>query len=157
MMLLDEFPAHFSIIDAYEQAADGLVGVMGCPRPTVPLRFYAGADALAVDMVAARHMGMKDPRESNTLRVACHWFGDPDGNIEIEGPDEPLPNWRSPYYSDFSTLLSFLALPVYVLGSKRGALFVPEMDENAFPLLRPESVPMRIGRRGIQTLLGLRH
>jgi len=157
MMLLDEFPAHFSIIDAYEQAADGLVGVMACPRPTVPLRFYAGADALAVDMVAARHMGMNDPRESNTLRVACHWFGDPDENIEIEGPDEPLRNWRSPYYSELSTILSFLALPVYVLGSGRGALFVPEMDQEAFPLLRPESVPMRIGRRGIQTLLGMRH
>jgi len=54
-------------------------------------------------------------------------------------------------------MLSFLALPVYVLGSGRGALFVPEMDREAFPPLRPESVPLRLGRYGIQRLLGLRH
>lgn len=157
MMLLDEFPAHFSIIDAYEQAADGLVGVMGCPRPRAPLRFYAGSDALAVDMVAARHIGLKDPRESALLRAACHWFGNPDQNIEIEGDDEPLADWRSPYHSELSTMLSFVASPVYVLGSGRGALFVPEMDREAFPPVSRESVAMRIGRRTIQTLLGLRH
>jgi hypothetical protein len=157
MMLLDAFPPHLSILDAYEQAADGLVGVMGCPRPATPLRFYAGSDALAVDMVASRHMGLNDPREAANLRAACHWFGDPEGSIEIDGPDEPLPNWRSPYYSEISTMLSFLALPVYVLGSGRGALFVPEMDREEFPPLRPESVPLRLGRYGIQRLLGLRH
>jgi len=157
MMLLDEFPPHLSILDAYEQAADGLVGIMGCPRPATPLRFYAGSDALAVDMVAARHMGLNDPRDAANLRAACHWFGDPEESIEIVGPDEPLPNWRSPYYSEFSTMLSFLALPVYVLGSGRGTLFVPEMDREAFPTLRPESLPLRFGRYGIQKLLGLRH
>ena len=157
MMMLDEFPPHFSMIDAYELAADGLVGVMGCPRPVTPLRFYAGADALAVDMVAMRHMGMADPRESSTLRAACHWFGDPANNIKIDGPDEPLRNWRTPYYSEISTMLSFLALPVYVLGSARGALFVPQMDHEAFPPLSPASLPLRAGRRGIQSLLGLHH
>lgn len=157
MMLLDAFPPHLSILDAYEQAADGLVGIMGCPRPATPLRFYAGSDALAVDMVATRHMGLNDPREAANLRAACHWFGDPEESIEIDGPDEPLPDWRSPYYSEFSTMLSFLALPVYVLGSGRGALFVPEMDREAFPPLRPESVPLRLGRYGLQRLLGLRH
>jgi len=157
MMLLDAFPPHLSILDAYEQAADGLVGIMGCPRPATPLRFYAGSDALAVDMVASRHMGLNDPREAANLRAACHWFGDPEESIEIDGPDEPLPNWRSPYYSEVSTMLSFLALPVYVLGSGRGALFVPEMDRQAFPPLRPESVPLRLGRSGLQRLLGLRH
>jgi uncharacterized protein (DUF362 family) len=157
MMLLDEFPPHLSILDAYAQAADGLVGIMGCPRPATPLRFYAGSDALAVDMVAARHMGLNDPREATNLRAACHWFGDPEESIEIDGPDEPQPNWRGPYYSEFSTMLSFLALPVYVLGSGRGALFVPEMDKEAFPPRRPESVPLRLGRYGIQRLLGLRH
>ena len=157
MMLLDEFPPHFSMIDAYEQAADGLVGVMGCPRPATPLRFYAGADALAVDMVAMRHMGLADPRESSTLRAACHWFGDPVNNIKIDGPDELLPNWRTPHYSDISTMLSFVALPVYVLGSARGALFVPQMDHDAFPPLRRQSLPLRAGRRVIQSLIGLRH
>jgi uncharacterized protein (DUF362 family) len=157
MMLLDEFPPHLSILDAYEQAADGLVGIMGCPRPATPLRFYAGSDALAVDMVATRHMGLNDPHEAANLRAACHWFGDPEESIEIDGLDEPLSNWRSPYHSEFSTLLSFLALPVYVLGSGRGVLFVPEMDKEEFPPLRPESVPLRLGRYGIQRLLGLRH
>lgn len=157
MMLMDEFPPHLSILDAYEQAADGLVGVMGCTRPVTPLRFYAGRDALAVDMVASRHMGLNDPRDSSTLRAACHWFGNPESTIQTDGPDEPLPGWRSPYYSEFSTMLSFVALPVYVLGSGRGSLFVPEMDHNAFPPLRPESLPLRLGRYGIQNLLGLRH
>ena len=157
MMLLDEFPPHFSMIDAYEQAADGLVGVMGCPRPATPLRFYAGADAIAVDMVAMRHMGLADPRDCSTLRAACHWFGDPGNDIKIDGPDEPLRNWRSPYYSDISTMLSFVALPVYVLGSARGALFVPQMDQDAFPPLRRVSLTLRAGRRLIQSLIGLRH
>lgn len=157
MMLLDEFPPHFSMIDAYELAADGLVGVMGCPRPATPLRFYAGTDALAVDMVAMRHMGLADPHESSTLRAACHWFGDPRDHIEIDGPDEPLRSWRTPHYSDISTMLSFVALPVYVLGSARGALFVPEMDPEAFPPLRHQSLRLRAGRRVIQRLIGLRH
>jgi uncharacterized protein (DUF362 family) len=157
MMLMDEFPPHFSILDAYEQAADGLVGVMGCPRPPTPLRFYAGTDALAVDIVAGRHMGLNDPRDATHLRAACHWFGDPEDNIEIDGPDEPLTGWRSPYHNEFSTMLSFVALPVYVLGSGRGALFVPEMDRQVFPPLRPESVPLRLGRYAIQKLLGLHH
>jgi hypothetical protein len=102
-------------------------------------------------------MGLNDPREAANLRAACHWFGDPEESIEIDGPDEPLPNWRSPYYSEFSTMLSFLALPVYVLGSGRGTLFVPEMDREVFPPLRAESLPLRLGRHGIQRLLGLRH
>lgn len=157
MMLLDEFPPHISILDAYEQAADGLVGIMGCPRPATPLRFYAGRDALSVDIVASRHMGLNDPRDATHLRAACHWFGDVEEHIEIDGPDQPLPDWRSPYHNEFSAMLSFVALPVYVLGSGRGALFVPEMDVQAFPPLRTESVSLRLGRYGIQNLLGLRH
>ena len=45
MMLLDDFPPHFALLDAYDSAADGLMGVMGCPRPKVPRRLYAAADA----------------------------------------------------------------------------------------------------------------
>lgn len=156
MMLLDEFPSHFSIIDGFEQAADGLVGIMGCPAPPSPLRFYAGVDALAVDMVAARHMGLADPRECKFLRAACQWFGDPENKIKVEGADEPLPNWRGPYQNELSTILSFLALPVYVLASGRGSLFVPEMDRTSFPLLRSESTLLKLGRRAIQMLIGLR-
>ena len=139
------------------RAADGLLGVMGCPRPPSPRRLYAGADALAVDIVAGGHLGLKDPKGSTILRTACHWFGDPSGRIQVFGPDQPIAGWRSPYHTDLSTLLSFLAYPMYQFGSGRGALFVPEMDEAAFPPLRPEPAWLRLARRTIRSLLGLRH
>ncbi len=157
MMLIDEFQPHFALLDAYENAPDGLIGVMGCPRPKHPLRIYAGADALAVDQVAARHMGIKDPRDSSVLRAACHWFGDFSREVNVVGIDEPVTGWRGPYYSELSTLLSLFAFPVYVLGSGRGALFVPEMDEEAFPPLQREKASLRISRWSIRVLLGLRH
>jgi uncharacterized protein (DUF362 family) len=157
MMLLSDFPPHFALLDGYDSAADGLVGMMGCTHPKSPHRLYAGADALAVDMVAARHLGMADPRASHLLRAACHWFGDPSSAIEVVGCDRPVSGWRGPYHTEGSTLLSFLAYPVYEHGSGRGALFVPEMDRVAFPPVGRESTLLRLGRRGIQALLGLRH
>jgi uncharacterized protein (DUF362 family) len=156
MMLLDDFPPHFALLDAYDSAADGLIGVMGCPSPKVPRRLYAAADALALDMVAARHMGVRDPRVSSILRAAWHWFGGPSTPIEVIGVDEPLADWRGPYHNDLSTFLSVLALPVYVWGSGRGTLFVPEMDEAAFPPLKPEGRLLRLKRRAIRRLIGLR-
>jgi hypothetical protein len=156
MMLLDDFPPHFALLDAYDEAADGLVGVMGCPRPKAPRRLYAAPDALALDGVAARHMGVRDPRESSLLQAACHWFGDPTAKVEVVGEDRPLEVWRGPYHNDFSALLSILAMPVYVWGSGRGALFVPEMDEEAFPPLQAEGIGLRFGRRSLRRLLGLR-
>jgi uncharacterized protein (DUF362 family) len=157
MMLLDHFPPHFAIIDAYDTAADGLLGMMGCPRPRSPRRLYAGADAIAVDFVAARHMGVKDPKDAPTIRAACHWFGDPSSTIEVVGCDEPLDDWRGPYHSEWSTLLSLMAYPVYQFGSRRGELFVPEMDEEAFPPLTREGLILRARRRSLQAFLGLRH
>jgi uncharacterized protein (DUF362 family) len=155
MMLLGDFPPHFALLDAYDRAADGLVGMMGCRRPKAPRRLYSGADALAVDLVAARHLGVRDPRASQILRAACHWFGDPSGRIEVVGCDEPVPGWRGPYENDVSTLLSFLAYPVYEHGSGRGALFVPEMDERAFPPVAREGTMLRLARRAVRNLLGL--
>jgi uncharacterized protein (DUF362 family) len=157
MMLLDAFPPDFALLEGYDTAADGLVGVMGCPRPPTPRRLYAAPDALALDMVAARHMGMRDTSQSSILRAACHWFGDPCARIEVIGVDEPLNSWRGPYHNDLSALLSVLALPVYVWGSGRGTLFVPEMDEEVFPPLQREGRLLRLGRRAMQRLLGLRH
>lgn len=156
MMLLDAFPPQFAILDAFKSAADGLVGVMGCPNPKRPLRFYAGYDALAVDMVAARHMRVLDPRKSSLLRAACHWFGNLDNEIHVIGTDKPLDRWKAPYHSETSTLLSLLAFPVYVMGSGRGSMFLPEMDETAFPFIRPETVFQRFSRRTIRFMLGLR-
>jgi uncharacterized protein (DUF362 family) len=157
MMMLDEFPPHFALLDAYDRAADGLVGVMGCPRPPAPRRLYAGGDALALDLVAARHLGLHDVRQAGFLRAACHWFGDPSGRTQVVGPDEPVAGWRSPYHNDVSTFLSFLAYPVYQFGSGRGALFVPEMDERAFPPLGRPDPRLRLARRAVQVLLGLHH
>jgi uncharacterized protein (DUF362 family) len=157
LTLMGEFPPHFALLDAYDSAADGLVGVMGSARPRTPRRLYAGSDPVAVDMVAARHMGMGDPRKSSLLRAACHWFGDPTGSTEVVGTDAPIAGWRGPYYNEWTTLLSLLAQPVYEFGSGRGALFVPEMDEEAFPPTRRASPLVRIGRRSLQALLGLRH
>jgi uncharacterized protein (DUF362 family) len=155
MMLLDEFPPDFALLDAYEQAADGLIGIMGCPHPKSPKRLYASEDALALDLVAARHMGVSDPHRTNILRAACHWFGDPSERTEVVGTDEPLSEWRGPYDTEFSTLLSAVAYPVYVFGSGRGSLFVPEMDEAAFAPLEQSTFPRTVLRRGLRRLLGL--
>jgi uncharacterized protein (DUF362 family) len=157
LMLVDQFPPHFAILDAYDLAPDGLLGMMGCPRPKSPRRFYAGCDAIAVDMVAARHMGLGDPRQSLHLRAACHWFGDPTDDIEAIGVSEPIAGWRGPYHNEWSALLSLMSYPVYQYASSRGAVFVPEMDEDAFPPVTPEGFILRARRRSLQALLGLRH
>ena len=154
MMLLDEFPSHFSFLDAYDSAADGLIGVMGCPRPPAPKRLYAGADALAVDMVAARHLGVTDTGDSSILRAATQWFGNPRDRIEVIGLDEAIAGWRGPYRNELSALMSFFAFPVYVFGSGRGSYFVPQMDEEAFPRV-PCSRLVLIARGFTQRVLGL--
>ncbi len=156
MMLLGDFPTHFALLDGYDLAPDGMLGMMGSPRPKTPRRLYAGTDCLAVDMVAARHMGMDDPHTANMLRSACYWFGDPSPRIQVVGPDEPIPGWRGPYANEWSSLLSLLAYPVYQFGSGRGALFVPQMDESAFPPIKREGLLLRVGRWSIQVFLGLR-
>jgi hypothetical protein len=100
-------------------------------------------------------MGVRGPNRCIILRAACHWFGDPSGRIEVIGTDRPLGEWRGPYDTELSTLLSFLAYPVYVFGSGRGSLFVPEMDEEAFPPLQRETFIRGILRSGLRRLLGL--
>ena len=157
MMLLDQFPPHLSLLDAYDQVPDGLMGMMACPEPKSPMRFYAGQDALAVDLVAARHIGLKRIHDCGTLSEACHWFGDPSTRIEVVGLDEPIADWRSPYHNEWSSLLSLLAYPVYEYASDRGAVFVPEMDEIAFPPITPENPVLKLRRQSLQIFLGLRH
>lgn len=155
LMPLTDFPPHFALIDAYDSAADGLVGIIGCRNPPRPRRLYAGRDALAVDIVATRHMGVPEPRRSLILRSACHWLGDPTGRIEVVGCDEPIPGWRGPYATELSALLSLVAYPVYQFASGRGAAFVPRVDATAFPRLHRESLFLRGYRRVIRGLVGL--
>ena len=93
MMLLDAFPPHFALLDAYDSAADGLVGVMGCPSPGNP-------DGSTPRPMHSRWTSSPrgtwgcDPRHSSILRAACHWFGEPSGRVEVVGVDEPLAEWR---------------------------------------------------------------
>src|SRR5262249_12092415 len=141
---------------AHDLAADGLVGTMGCPRPKSPRRLYAGADAISVDITAARHMGTLDPTRFPILRAACYWFGDPTPLIQVEGDDTLIEGWRGPYSTEVSTMLSFLASPVSEFGSGRGALFVADMDEQSFPPRSPEGLLLRAARRSLQGLLGLK-
>ena len=155
MMLLDEFPPHFAILDGFENAPDGLVGVMGCRRPKHPRRFFAGADALAVDTVALRQLGVQQPQQSSILRTAGHWFGGSSVDIEVIGEDSPIDDWRGPYSNELRALLSVMAYPIYVMGSGRGELFVPEMDEQAFPPVSREGFSLKLRRRAVRRLLGL--
>ena len=155
MMLLNDFPPHFGIVDAFENVPDGLVGVMGCRNPIHPLRFYAGPDALAVDTVALRHIGVEQFESSSLLRSTAQWFGGATNPIEVVGENTPIENWRGPYHNELRSLLSIMAYPVYVMGSGRGSLFVPEMDQPAFPLIGPEGVLLKTTRRAIRWLLGL--
>ena len=156
MMLLDEFPPHFALLDAFQNTPDGMVGMMGCRRPKNPLRIYAGADALAVDLLAASHVGLRDPGESGLLQAAHHWFGGWPEEVRKVGLDAPIANWRGPYSNELWALMSFFALPMYVFGSGRGLRFVPEMDLAAFPPAQPEPWFLRFRRRNIRALLGLR-
>ncbi len=154
MMILDAFPPHFALVEGYDCAPDGMVGVMGCRRPKALRRIYASHDALALDLVVLRHLGIKCPNESTILESARHWFGET-SQIEVHGCDESIRGWRGPYSSDFSTLLCFLALPMYRHASGRGALFTSEMDEKAFPPLQPPGMMLQMGRSVMRTILGL--
>ncbi|MES2571708.1 MAG: DUF362 domain-containing protein [Verrucomicrobiota bacterium] len=157
MMLLDQFPPHFALLEGYDCAPDGLVGMMGCPSPKPLLRLYAGTDALAVDTVAARHLGIKHPQQSSILKAASHWFGGWAERSTVVGCDEPVSGWRGPYHTEIWALLSLFAMPMYILGSGRGKIFVPEMDEEAFPSLEKVDWFTRMRRSALQWLLGLRH
>lgn len=155
MALLDEFPPHYALIDGYDSASHGLVGMMGCRRPLAARRFYLGADPLAVDCVAARHVGITDPAQSALLRATSHWFGGWPRGVEVVGTDAPIAGWRGPQSNDLWAMLSLLALPVYTWGSGRGSLFLPAMDEAAFPPRARPGPLTRAARRLVRGLLGL--
>lgn len=156
MMVLDNFPPDFSLLDCYLKVPDGLIGMIGCPRPKHPRRFYAGYDPLAVDCVAARHLGLTRPEVSPILQAACHWLGGWPEQVEVVGVDRQIDHWRGPCSNTWRSLLSLLSLPVYVWGSGRGSLFVPPMDPVAFPPVKPPGLLLRAGRTFIRGLLGLR-
>lgn len=154
--MLADFPPHFALLDAYDHAPDGLLGMLACPRPCRPRRLYAGRDAVSVDAVAARHVGEHDVDVSGYLRNAVDWFGDPSATLDVHGCDEPIAGWRNPCQNELTATLSFLSYPVYIALSGRGALFVPEMDTDAFPPKGRVSWPLGAARRFIRWLLNMK-
>ena len=156
IMQIVEFPPHLALLDAVSAVPDGVVGMMGCRRPLAPGRIYVGADALAVDVVAARHLGMSDPRQLLHIRTVCTWLGLTHLAPQVIGCDTPLPDWRGPRHNGWSAFLCLLAFPLYVLASRRGAVFVPAMDEQAFPPSTPVGRCLRVTRRLVRRILGLR-
>ena len=157
MMLLNDFPPHFGIVDAYENTPDGLVGVMGCTKPIHPQRFYAGSDALAVDSVILRHLGVQRFQSSSLLRSTAQWFSGGSNPITVVGEDTPIEHWRGPYHNELRSILSVMAYPIYVMGSGRGSLFVPEMDLEAFPFASPEGVMLGSTRRARAVAVGVEY
>lgn len=155
MMLLDEFPPHYAILEGYANCPDGLVGIMGCKHPKHPNRFYLGRDAFSVDRVAATHMGLGENPNSSIMRAANHWFGGWADNIEIIGTDEPISEWRSPTHNRLWSLLSLMSFPMYMLFSNRGSLFVAKMDEEAFPPLGKPGWRTRALRHFNRMVIGL--
>ncbi|HWC39045.1 MAG TPA: DUF362 domain-containing protein, partial [Acidimicrobiales bacterium] len=156
MMVVDAFEPDLGVVDAFDDAAQGPFGVMGCRHPVSPRRIYAGADALSVDTVVLRDMGVPDPLLSPMVRMATYWFDAPEDPPVVVGDGGPIAGFRHPYCDGFSTALSAAAYPVYVYGSGAGRLFVPAMDERVFPPLA-RAGPLVAGvRRAAQLAFGLR-
>lgn len=155
LMMLEEFPPDFALLDAYHRVPDGLAGIMGTRRARHPLRFYGARDALSLDLLVAKHIRAKVDKNSPLYKTAIHWFGDPRGSIYMRGETRPLSPWRGPHNGAFSSVLATLSYPVYQFGSQRGAVFVPSFDERAFPPKKRASPFLRTARRSIQSLLGL--
>ncbi|MEZ4317357.1 MAG: DUF362 domain-containing protein [Myxococcota bacterium] len=148
LMVLDQYPPHLALLDAWSDVADGVAGVLGSAWPATPLRFYAGEDALAVDRVVARDLGVV-LSAVHPLKQALDWFGDPLPDLTIDGHDGPIEDWRGVYHTPGSSLLGLLAFPMFERGSRRGALFVPRTDSDAFP---PRVPPTRL-QRGMRSVV----
>ncbi len=153
-MILDTFPCHLALLDATRAVPDGVTGILGCRRPLDPGRLYAARDPLALDLVAARHMGLVEFPRDAPIAVARDWFGDPLPHVTVDGPDQPIAGFRSPHRNDWTILMSSLAYPIYAYGSRRGAMWVPRMDPQAFPPARREGPVLFAGRRLLRALFG---
>jgi uncharacterized protein (DUF362 family) len=147
MMALDEFPCHLAILDASHDVADGLTGILGTSEPRHPGRLYASEDALALDWVATRHMGLKELPRAASCRTALDWFGDVRGRTRVVGDDTPIEPFINPHQDDGRIFLASLAYPVYAYLSDGGSLWMPKMDPKAFPLAGRESGLAYVARR----------
>lgn len=132
-MLLDDFPPHFTIVEAYDLVPIGILGVMGCKNPINPKRFYFGTDTLSVDLTLAKHLRILNIPEKSSLQNTLHWFGIENLECKIIGEDSIIKEWKSPTKNYFWAFLGLISMPVYQLLSKKGELFVPNMDAVSFP------------------------
>ncbi|MEQ1568115.1 MAG: alpha/beta fold hydrolase, partial [Myxococcota bacterium] len=145
LMVLDAFPAHAALVDAHDAVPDGLMGFFGTTHPIHPRRVYASRDAVALDVVLARHCGADPDDESLTVRHAIDWFGDP-RPVAVDGADLPIAGLRLPSHGRRTALLAQLAWPVWATAGLRGALFLPPFDEAAFPPRDPSPVVAALQR-----------
>ena len=115
MMLLDEFPPHFALLDGYDLARRRPGGRHGLPAPALaaaPLRRRRRARARPGGGASPGH---ERPARVEILRAALPLVRRAGrARPRCVGLDEPVAGWRGPYHNEFSTLLSFLAYPVYV-------------------------------------------
>ncbi|PCJ64070.1 MAG: hypothetical protein COA58_13870 [Bacteroidetes bacterium] len=133
MVLLDEYPPEFAVVDAYQNIPDSLVGVMGSKHPVNPHRFYASRDALSLDKTIMSHLGLKKMSDDSLLGTIEYWFGGTDMAIEVIGTNDSIKEWRGPTRNFFWSFLNLLSYPVYKFISGRGLLFLPPMDTKVFP------------------------
>jgi hypothetical protein len=155
MMVVDEAPPDFALIEAWGELADGPFGVMACAHPASEHRFYGGRDVAAVDAAVLADLGIAEPRQAPIMRTACEWFGI-DPRPKVFGEPGPFPpEFRRPWDSRWFRLVSALSYPVYVYASRHGQLFVPAFDEQAFPELRPPGPLTRAIRSITREMFGL--
>jgi hypothetical protein len=156
MMLLDVAPPEFAIVDGWAPVADGPFGVMGCVRPNDVRYIYAGADALAVDCTVLADLGVADARRAPIVRRAMHWFGLTTRAVDVDGfRPELARQLRGAHASRVLRALGTASYPIYMSLSKRGELFVPAMDVDAFPPSPAPNLPTRAVRRAAQRAFGL--
>lgn len=154
MMFIDAFPPDLALLDATHHVPDGLTGILGDPTPSHPGRLYAARDPIALDLVAARHMGIERFPTENAISLALDWFDDPRGRIQVDGPDTRITGLLSPHRNDLTILMSTLAYPVYVFMGDRGSLWVPRMDLAAFPRRRRRTLLEWVARPLLRGLFG---
>lgn len=155
LMPLVDYPPHFGLVEGWDVAGDGLVGMIACPRGATPRRIWAGADVLAVDLVAMRHLGLDDVNRCELLATAMTWFGDPTACMTVTGADRNVQGWRHPFASGRSALLALLAYPVFQHAGARGAMFAPRMDAEAFPPLAAQGWWLRWRRGVVRWMIGI--
>lgn len=151
LMALDAAPPHLALLDAWSDVPDGLMGVLGADQPLQPRRIYAARDAVALDAVACRHIGAT-AHDGMLLASALDWFGDPRQQTIVDGPGTPIAGFRLPVHSPRTALLSALAMPMFTFASGRGALFLPDFDEEAFPAVRSSRL-LGAARRVVQRIV----